>query len=203
MNIATFGSQKFNPSIICCQHYIHVWNLIFINFSWIRASVPLMDVSSDSAHNFFNQWHRIASAWYALLHIHETATWCHWLKNLWAESLDISMPHVIGQFLLIVRRNSGFVCSIRHIVTRGNFAAQHWWSNKHIIMSDIKRWNRKPDNAADLSRSLSNPGFSRSVFFPDNLRTSWAGNAPESWCPRSKLVTKWNSSVQLPQWRNV
>ena len=41
MNIATFGSQKFNPSIICCQHYIYVWNLIFINFSWIRASVPL------------------------------------------------------------------------------------------------------------------------------------------------------------------
>ena len=42
MNIATFGSQKFNPSILCCQHYIYVWNLIFINFSRIRASVPLM-----------------------------------------------------------------------------------------------------------------------------------------------------------------
>ena len=46
MNIATFGSQKLNPSIICCQHYIYVWNLIFINFSRIRASVPLNKIAS-------------------------------------------------------------------------------------------------------------------------------------------------------------
>ena len=28
---------------------------------------------------------------YSILHIHEVATWRHWLKDLWAESLDISI----------------------------------------------------------------------------------------------------------------
>ena len=50
-----------------------------------------MDVSGDSAHTFFTSGIALLSHVYSTMHIHEAATWRHWLINAWVESPDASI----------------------------------------------------------------------------------------------------------------
>jgi hypothetical protein len=51
-----------------------------------------MDLSSDSAHTFSNQY----SYEYAFLNIHETATRCHWQKNVGGDTRYIDTDSKIN-----------------------------------------------------------------------------------------------------------
>jgi hypothetical protein len=76
------SSQKLCHKPADVQQTINIREMLYGRFHYHSLMQKLleMDVSSDSAHKFFNQWRHAAipRILYTLLNIHETATRCHW-----------------------------------------------------------------------------------------------------------------------------